>query len=234
MAGDGRVISVAPERLAGWLRRFDEAHGATADCLVGNLLVVAGADGARAEIRLGWEPLIPPPGGAVREAALEYLLAARRIGAVLVRKGGFAVGRFVGSELAVAKVGARHVQGRTKAGGWSQQRYARRREHQAHRAYSAAADTVAAILADDPGDFVVAGGDRGAVTAVLADPRLSRVQRAWALTGRQLVAVGDPTRAVLVAFGDQIRAVQISLNAAAQQLDQGASRPIDQAPSASE
>lgn len=234
MASEPRSILVAPERLDGWLRRFDEAHGATADSLEGNLLVLAGADGARAEIRLGWEPLIPPPGGAVRAAALEYLLAPRRIGAVLVRKGGFAVGRFLGSDLVVAKVGARHVQGRTKAGGWSQQRYARRREHQTHRAYSAAADTVAAIIADDPGDFVMAGGDRGAVAAVLADPRLRAVQRAWERTGRQVLQVGDPNRAVLVAFGDQIRAVNISLNAAAQQLDQGASRPIDQAPSDSE
>lgn len=231
MAGDGRVISVAPQRLAGWLRRFDEAHGATPDSLDGNLLVAAGADGARAEIRLGWEPLIPPPDGAVREAVLAYLVAPRRVGAVLVRKGGFAVGRFVGSELAAAKVGARHVQGRTKAGGWSQQRYARRREHQAHRAYSAAADTVAAILGDDPGDFVVAGGDKGAVTAVLADPRLSRVQRAWELAGRPVLPVADPNRTVLVAFADQFRAVTISLNTAAQQMGQGASRPIDHPPS---
>ena len=61
-------------------------------------------------------------------------------GVLLVRKGGFAVARLAGSEVVASKVGQRHVQGRTKAGGQSQQRFARRRENQARvasRAHSA-------------------------------------------------------------------------------------------------
>ena len=45
-----------------------------------------------------------------------------------------------------SKVGQRHVQGRTKAGGQSQQRFARRRDNQARAAYEAAAEHAARIL----------------------------------------------------------------------------------------
>ena len=71
-----------------------------------------------------------------------------RTGALLlVRKGGFAVARLAGERLVESKVGQRHVQGRTKAGGQSQQRFARRRDNQARQAYEAAADHAARLLA---------------------------------------------------------------------------------------
>ena len=63
-----------------------------------------------------------------------------------MRKGGFAVARLEHGRLADSKVGQRHVQGRTKAGGQSQQRFARRRDNQARAAYEAAADHCARIL----------------------------------------------------------------------------------------
>ena len=91
-------------------------------------------------------------------------------GVLLVRKGGFAVARLAGADLAEHKVGQRHVQGRTKAGGQSQQRFARRRENQSRAAYEAAAEHAARILRPGP---VVTGGDHAAVDAVLADPRLA-------------------------------------------------------------
>ena len=52
------------------------------------------------------------------------------LGLVLVRRGGYAVGLVAGGVLVAHKIGTAHVQGRTKKGGWSQQRYARRRGHQ--------------------------------------------------------------------------------------------------------
>jgi hypothetical protein len=96
-----------------------------------------------------------------------------------------------------SKVGQRHVQGRTKAGGQSQQRFARRRDNQARAAYEAAADHAARILRAGP---LVTGGDRVAVDEVLDDPRLARlgvtVVEPW-------LAVPDPRRAVLdQAVGD--------------------------------
>ena len=108
---------------------------------------------------------------------------------LLVRKGGFAVARMAGAEIAEHKIGQRHVQGRTKAGGQSQQRFARRRGNQARQAYEAAADHAARILR--PG-LVVTGGDHAAVDEVLADPRLRglTVVEPW-------LPVPDPRRAVL-------------------------------------
>ena len=109
---------------------------------------------------------------------------------LLVRKGGFAVARMGGAALVEHKIGQRHVQGRTKAGGQSQQRFARRRDNQARQAYEAAADHAARILGGVR--LVVAGGDHAAVDAVLTDQRLSSVTVVdpW-------LAVPDPRRAVL-------------------------------------
>ena len=108
---------------------------------------------------------------------------------LLVRKGGFAVARMAGEEMVEHKIGQRHVQGRTKAGGQSQQRFARRRDNQARQAYEAAADHAARILRPGP---LVTGGDHPAVDEVLADPRLARltVVEPW-------LPVPDPRRAVL-------------------------------------
>ena len=108
---------------------------------------------------------------------------------LLVRKGGFAVARMAGDAIAEHKIGQRHVQGRTKAGGQSQQRFARRRDNQARQAYEAAADHAARILRPGP---LVTGGDHAAVDEVLADPRL----RGVTVVGPWL-PVPDPKRAVL-------------------------------------
>ncbi len=102
-----------------------------------------------------------------------------------------------------SKVGQRHVQGRTKAGGQSQQRFARRRDNQARQAYEAAADHAARILRRGP---LVVGGDRPAVEEVLADPRLRgmTVVEPW-------LPVGDPKRGVLEAAVVDAQAVQIEV-----------------------
>lgn len=67
------------------------------------------------------------------------------------------------------------MQGRTKAGGWSQQRYARRRENQAERAYAKAADAARTVLLPvvDELDGVILGGDARALREVLDDAGLA-------------------------------------------------------------
>ena len=109
---------------------------------------------------------------------------------LLVRKGGFAIARLHGPEIVESKVGRRHVQGRTKAGGQSQQRFARRRGNQARVAFEAAADHAARIL--ERVDVVVTGGDHAAIEAVLADRRLARLD-----VVPPFLATPDPRRAVL-------------------------------------
>jgi peptide subunit release factor 1 (eRF1) len=110
----------------------------------------------------------------------------------------------------VSKVGSRNVQGRSAAGGWSQQRFARRREGQARVATSAATDTVAAVLLPhlESLDAIVAGGDRAACDEVLRDARLAPLVPL--LEARRL-DVPEPRLRVLESTADLFRRVRIRL-----------------------
>jgi peptide subunit release factor 1 (eRF1) len=129
---------------------------------------------------------------------------------LLVRRGRWAVGVFDGRELVVSKVDARLVQGRTAAGGWSQQRFARRRGNQVDAVVSAAADTAVRVLLPHAGDLeaLFAGGDRRLADEVLADPRLRPLA---ALRHDRQLDVGEPTKAVLLAIPDQLRAIDVHI-----------------------
>lgn len=127
-----RVVAVSPERLPGWLDRFAERHG---DLQFGHdetAVRVTATDGAAASIRIPFGPLRNH--ADLRTTLIDHVRQDRRVGVVLVRRGGYAVGVFDGRRLLSSKVGQAYVQGRTKAGGWSQQRYARRRQQQAGQA----------------------------------------------------------------------------------------------------
>ncbi len=138
--------------------------------------------------------------------------AARTVGVLLVRLGGYAAGVFAGSppQLAASKVGSRLVHGRSAAGGQSQQRFARRREKQAAGAMSAAADTAAAVFGQFAGrlDAVVLGGDRRAVAALQEDPRLEPY---FALAIDRFLTVPDPRLTVLRDTPRMFRAIRIRL-----------------------
>ncbi|HEY6492852.1 MAG TPA: Vms1/Ankzf1 family peptidyl-tRNA hydrolase [Trebonia sp.] len=103
------------------------------------------------------EMTAPPPGEGLAPAASPAGAAAliavharepRAVGVLLVRLGGYAAGVFTGYPpvLADAKTGSRLVHGRSAAGGWSQQRFARRREKQANEALDAAAGTALMVF----------------------------------------------------------------------------------------
>lgn len=132
----------------------------------------------------------------------------RLVGVLLVRLGGHAAGVFHGDRLVASKVGARHVQGRSAAGGWSQQRFARRRRKQADEALRAAADVAARVLTPRLPELhgVVLGGDRRAVDALRGDPRLAGL---FALETPPFLAVPDPRLAVLKSTPALFRAVRI-------------------------
>ncbi len=184
-----QVVSrlVPAVRWSRWLANFEARHGATACVVDGGALTGLAEDGSTFAARL---PFATPYGGPP-ETFAESVRAPDDWGLLLVRKGGFAVARLMGERIGESKVGQRHVQGRTKAGGQSQQRFARRRDNQARVAYEAAADHAARVLAGLAGP-IVTGGDRPAVAEVLADPRL----RALAVVDPWL-DVPDPRRAVL-------------------------------------
>jgi VLRF1 release factor-like protein len=194
-----REVTVAPERLERWLAGFVERHGETRSTPGDDVVELAGADGAHAWLHVPFPPLT--------DDLVTHADRDRRVGVLLVRRGGYAAGVFMGRALGASKVGSAYVQGTTKAGGWSQQRYARRRANQASAAFAEAADVAARVLADATLDAFVAGGDRDAVRAVLGDPRLVHLQP----SGRWL-EVKDPKLKVLATMPDQFRAVHIELD----------------------
>jgi hypothetical protein len=132
------------------------------------------------------------------------------VAVLLVRRGRWAVGVFDGADLVVSKVDSRLVQGRTAAGGWSQQRFARRRDNQTAAVVTAAADTAARVLLPHAAglEALAPGGDRGLVDDVLADPRLRPLT---ALRRLPPLEVGEPTKAVLLETPAQFRAVDVHI-----------------------
>ncbi len=181
-------VLVPAARWPRWLANFEASHGAAALVVDAGRLRGSAPDGSRFVAGLPFSQAYdgPPDPAAFAGQAAEPPVW----GVLLVRKGGFAVARVEAGAVVESKTGQRHVQGRTKAGGQSQQRFARRRDNQARQAYEAAADHAARVLgAVVP---VVTGGDRAAVAEVLADRRLASVD----VVGPWF-AVPDPRRAVL-------------------------------------
>ena len=177
------------ERVERWVTNFADRHGGAELEVDRGALVGTAADGSTFTARM---PFAAGYGGLADAAAFATAVAPPGDwGVLLVRKGGFAVARMAGERFVESKVGQRHVQGRTKAGGQSQQRFARRRDNQARQAYEAAAEHAVRILGSRP-LVVVAGGDRAAVDEVLADHRLRAVT-----TVEPWLPVPDPRRGVL-------------------------------------
>jgi Actinobacteria/chloroflexi VLRF1 release factor len=200
-----RTVEVPAQRLSRWLAGFAERHGAVEYAATATEMALTGADGARAWVRVPFPPL-PPGADLVAHATRE-----RTVGVLLVRRGGYAAGVFDGARLRASKVGSSYVQGTTKAGGWSQQRFARRRANQARAAFEAAAGAAAAVLlpAADGLYGLVTGGDRAAIGAVLDDPRLAALR---GLVTELFLPVPDPRLRVLQATPEQFTSVQIRLD----------------------
>lgn len=185
-------VLVPAARWPRWVDNFTTGHGDTDLHVRGGVLTGRAADGSHFTAHLPFATAYAGPADAA--AFAEAAVPPGEWGVLLVRKGGFAVARLAGERVVGSKVGKRHVQGRTKAGGQSQQRFARRRDNQARQAYEAAGEHAARLLTPSPahGLPTVVGGDRAAVEQVLADPRLRgcRVVEPW-------LPVPDPRRDVL-------------------------------------
>jgi hypothetical protein len=212
-AGGGRWVEISPERLRGWLDGFYGRHdGAGED----GLTLTGASNGDTATLH-------PPPGidGVTDvDGLLTALSRPPRIGLLLVRKGAVAVGVVDGTAIATSKVDRNYVQGRTAAGGQSQQRYARRRDNQATAAAGKAADIVARVLlpyvpgapeftaAEEPLHALVCGGDRLMVDVVLTDRRLAPL---LPLRHPHLLECPEPRLAVLQDAAATARRVRIHL-----------------------
>jgi hypothetical protein len=154
--GSARWLDVSAERFPGWVSSFARRHGDPGALLTApadGAVTFTAADGAVAECHPPFaESFAPAPEVAGPDEAVAALAAharaPRAVGVLLVRLGGYAAGVFTGypPALADSKVGSRLVHGRSAAGGWSQHRFARRREKQANEALDAAAAAALAVF----------------------------------------------------------------------------------------
>lgn len=210
--GGGRIISVPPERVVRWLNGFIGRHGASTVEQSLDGITLTAPDGAVAACALPlderFEDEVEPED--LVETFLERAAAEHVVAVLVVRKGAFAIGVFRGAKLVASKVDTTYVQGRTAAGGWSQQRYARRREKQAKQALKKATDAAARVLVPHIGEIesVVAAGDRRTVADALADKRLVALRQKMVPL---VMDVGEPRLATLKDTPRQFRAVQIHL-----------------------
>ena len=199
-----RTVEVAAERIEGWVDRFEARHGPVSWTRASDAVRLTAPDGAVAQLHLAGGP----PQSFDREGLSRSAAAFDTFGVVLVRRGGFAVGRVDGGAMTASRCGTRYVQGRTKAGGWSQQRYARRRAHQAATVVTDAAAAVRAVIGERPLPLVC-GGDRSLVREVLARGAAD----SWPVV--RWLNVSEPRRSVLEAAVVSARAARIDLNSLA-------------------
>jgi len=242
VAGSGaKWVDVSGDRFPGWIASFAVRHGVPApgvtdDAPVNSLIVTCDThyvtftapDGAVAECHppfpesLAWPASDNDDPAVITAAVARHAAVPRAVGVLLARLGGYAAGVFTGypPALADAKTGSRLVHGRSAAGGWSQHRFARRREKQASEALDAAADAAVLVFgrwaasgdaAKGRGrqlDAVVLGGDKRAVAGLRDDPRLAPY---LAIATERFLTVPDPKRAVLEAAPKGFLAVKIRL-----------------------
>jgi Actinobacteria/chloroflexi VLRF1 release factor len=193
-------VEIPPERLMSWIITFTQRHGSGAASRdeAGVTVTFNAADGAAAQCHPPFPPLRLDSSDplAAAEAIVAHAVMDRTVGVLLVRLGGYAAGVFAGSppRLVASKTGSRPVHGRSAAGGWSQHRFARRRENQAAIALRAAADAAAGIFGPHRLDALVLGGDKRSIAGLRGDPRLASY---LGLATDRFLTVPDPRLAVL-------------------------------------
>jgi VLRF1 release factor-like protein len=211
-AGGGRWVEVPPERLVPWIVTFTQRHGegSVSRDEAGVTVTFTAADGAAAECHPPFPPLLWTGEGDPAEAMAAHAVANRTVGVLLVRLGGYAVGVFAGSppRLVSSKTGSRPVHGRSAAGGWSQHRFARRRENQATTALRAAADAAVAIFGPCRLDALALGGDKRSIAGLRGDTRLASY---LGLATDRFLTVPDPRLAVLKETPRSYLAIRIRL-----------------------
>ncbi len=205
-----RTVEVAPERLPGWVDRYAASHPGTRAGVTDDGLRLDSDSGAVAVVR-PLLPFSPPPGGSDEDLVRRLADHAARetpTALVLLRRGGYAVGLACGARLLASKVGSRYVQSRTAAGGWSQQRFARRREGQARELVRSAAQAWAGLVLTETPAVLVTGGDRPLVEGLLAEPALGTAR---ALGVARHLDVPDPRLAVLREAAARSRALLVTV-----------------------
>ncbi len=195
VAGGATEVEVPPDRLVGWVGRFGTRNGGLAQLSTdGAGVEIRGGDGTLARIEVPFGPMTGGDPDQPIEALLDHLNGLGPLGLILVRGGAHSVGVATGGVVVRSSTDRAYLQGRTAAGGWSQQRFARRRGNQRTASLADAADTAARVLLPERLAGLVLGGDRAAWADVLADPRLRPLA---ALPSRAFADIPEPRRTVL-------------------------------------
>lgn len=202
-----------PHRLNGWFERFAERNdGVRSTSLRPREVVVTGSNGMTATVSVPFGQL--DAGGTVNGLAVEPLVAhvlrSRRIGLLLVRLGGHSIGLAQDGKVLVSRTDRHLVHGRSAAGGWSQKRFARRRDGQARDALRSAADDAFEVLVPRLAemDAVVLGGDRRALDELREDRRLAPL---FARAEPRVLDISEPRRTVLDEAAVRAIAVEVVL-----------------------
>lgn len=217
--GGGRILEIPASRIVKWVHGFDRRHSIASTTLSRGYWGLTGDDGADARISWALTDSIPnewhvdslnweETAGLLAEHAIQH----RVVAVLLARRRAFSVGVFDGHRLIKSKTDSSYVQGKTKAGGWSQKRYARRREGQARQARSKAAEAALAVVGERAGHLtaLVTGGDRSAVDTILADPALASIANKRSIL--HLADIGEPKKAVLNSCADRINGFMVHID----------------------
>ncbi|HEX2143982.1 MAG TPA: acVLRF1 family peptidyl-tRNA hydrolase [Glycomyces sp.] len=179
-SGGGRIVEVEPERLPKWVANFSTRNGGIANHHAeGDAWTIESNEGPSANViwtladGLPADWLLDDDPVKAAEHLRAYALEPRRIAVLLGRKSAYSVGVIADGRVIASKTDTAYVQGKTKAGGQSQQRFARRREGQAKAAEKRARDAVFAVLGNAEFDALVTAGP---VEGILEDPRLAALR----------------------------------------------------------
>ena len=146
VTGGAIAVEVPPDRLVGWVNRFAGRNdGLTAVTTDGESVTVTGGDGTVATIDVPFGPMSVGDAEPV-EALLAHLAELGALGLILVRGGAHSIGVARAGVVLSSSTDRAYLQGRTAAGGWSQQRFARRRENQRTASFENASTTTARLL----------------------------------------------------------------------------------------
>ena len=209
--GGGIVVEVAGDRLIGWVNRFSGRNDGLLSVLGDDAGVrITGGNGTVADIAVPFGPMTRDDREPL-EALLHHLAALGALGVVLVRGGAHSVGVARDGVVLSSSTDRAYLQGRTAAGGWSQQRFARRRGNQRAASLDSATDSAATVLVPRAAslDGLVLGGDRAGLTMVMADARLAALN---SLPSRTFLDIAEPRRAVLDEVAARSLAVSITVS----------------------
>ena len=210
--GGGTVVEVTADRLIGWVNRFGGRNDGLVSLVCDASRVrIIGGNGTVAVIAVPFGPMVQGAREPM-EALLNHLATLGALGIVLVRGGAHSVGVARDGIVLSSSTDRAYLQGRTAAGGWSQQRFARRRGNQRAASLDGAADTAARVLVPVAASLhgLVLGGDRAGLTTVMADARLAALN---SLPSRTFPDIAEPRRAVLDEVAARSLAVSVTVTA---------------------